>query len=88
MTVRTIRKDQDQINNNITIPTGWKGWWGMVEREARSIERGKRKELRMRKEEERRKSDRKSFKEFIFKMNGGDEKLAESRITRKAGKIK
>jgi hypothetical protein len=26
-TMRTIRKDQDQMNNNITIPTGWKGWW-------------------------------------------------------------
>ena len=38
------------------------------------------------KEEDRRKSDRRSFKEFILKMNSVDEKLAESGITRKAGK--
>ena len=36
--------DKDQINNYITIPVGWKGWWGMVEKEARSIERKKKKE--------------------------------------------
>ena len=46
-TLRDIRRDKDQINNCITIPTGWKGWWGMVEKEARSIER-KRKKVRKR----------------------------------------
>ena len=39
--------DNDQINNCITIPTGWLGWWGTVEKEARSIER-KRKKVRKR----------------------------------------
>jgi hypothetical protein len=53
-----------------------------VEKEARSIERGKKKELIVRKE----KSEMSSFKEFVLKMNGGDEQLADSRITRKAGK--
>ena len=69
--------DKDQINNCITIPIGWKGWWAIVEKEARSIERERKKEERLMKEEERRRSERKSCKEFISKMNGGDEKLAE-----------
>ena len=37
-TLRNIRRDKHQINNCIIIPTGWKGWWGMVEKEAKSIE--------------------------------------------------
>ena len=57
-TLRDIRRDKDQINNCITIPTGWKGWWGMVEKEARSIERERKKEERVMKEEERRRSER------------------------------
>ena len=37
------------------------------------------------KEEVRRRSEREKFKEYILKMNGVDEKLAESRKSIKAG---